>query len=105
MASGGNGGNQILKVPLMSVTFQTLRRNVNKLFLKVVGQGRFSDVIVKCFSKRYPLHRIILIQSPFFKRIFLDDDKCKEINLEIENDDRLCVEGLEVNSRYVTFNR
>jgi hypothetical protein len=63
----------------------------------IVGQGRFSDVILKCFSKRYPLHRIILIQSPFFKRIFLNDDKCKEINLEIANDDKLCLEGLEVN--------
>ena len=77
--------------------FRTLRKNVILALLTLVGQGRFSDVVVKCLLKKYPLHRIILIQSPFFKRIFLNDDKCKDINLEIENDDRLNIEGLEVN--------
>lgn len=58
------------------------------LFDKGLGQGLFSDVRIKAFSKTYALHRIILYRSSYFASmlsgLWNEGDKDKVYELEFE---------------------
>ena len=60
-----------------------------------VGEGRFSDINVTCFIRTFRLHRIILMQSQFFKRAFRTNGQ-SEMTLDTDTDPRINMEGMEV---------
>lgn len=64
--------------------------------------SRFADINICCLNRMYRLHKVILMQSPFFARMLLDDKNQEMIfvegflSLECGRDHRLTKEGMEV---------
>ncbi|KAI8827084.1 uncharacterized protein EV422DRAFT_512570 [Fimicolochytrium jonesii] len=73
--------------------------------LRPVSTGRFSDIMLIAHNQVYRLHRVILIQSPFFRRMLLDQTG-KEVvvvegsmGIEMGGDWRVAKEGMDLSLR------
>ncbi|KNC97252.1 uncharacterized protein SPPG_07639 [Spizellomyces punctatus DAOM BR117] len=70
-------------------------------FLDAFRTGRFSDVKIISHNHVYRLHRVILLQSPFFKRLLLDENGGEVVivegflGVEIGGDWRVTREGVQ----------
>nr|KAJ3422832.1 hypothetical protein HK105_006128 [Polyrhizophydium stewartii] len=58
--------------------------------------GRFSDVTVVCLGQTFKLHKIILMQSPFFRSLLVSRTTTSTITLRTEGDPRITAAGLEI---------
>ncbi|KAJ3042189.1 hypothetical protein HDV00_008078 [Rhizophlyctis rosea] len=64
--------------------------------------NRFSDINICCLNRMYRLHKVVLMQSPFFKRMLLSETNQELIivegflSLECGNDHRITKEGMEI---------
>ncbi|KAJ1344783.1 hypothetical protein BSLG_000298 [Batrachochytrium salamandrivorans] len=57
--------------------------------------GRFSDISVTCLGQTFRLHRIVLMQSPFFRALLLSNLSSSIISLRTDTDPRITTAGLE----------
>ncbi|KAI8928843.1 hypothetical protein BC831DRAFT_446784 [Entophlyctis helioformis] len=58
--------------------------------------GRFSDISVVCFGRTFKLHRIMLLQSPFFRSLLLASPLSTIIVLRTDTDPRITPQGLAI---------
>ncbi|TPX34230.1 hypothetical protein SmJEL517_g03084 [Synchytrium microbalum] len=56
-------------------------------------QGRYSDLSIQMLGKIYNLHKIVLVQSPFFVRLLSDD--CTDLSFDY-HDDRWTVAAMDI---------
>ncbi|KAJ3174904.1 hypothetical protein HDU87_006570 [Geranomyces variabilis] len=79
------------------------QRNAN--FLAAFTTGRFSDMIVIAHDHVYRLHRVVLMQSPFFRRLLLDENGAEvvvaegSLGIEVGGDWRVVREGMDISLR------
>ncbi|KAJ3154448.1 hypothetical protein HDU89_008518 [Geranomyces variabilis] len=74
-------------------------------FLAAFTTGRFSDMIVISHDHVYRLHRVVLMQSPFFRRLLLDENGAEvvvaegSLGIEVGGDWRVVREGMDISLR------
>ncbi|EGF84429.1 hypothetical protein BATDEDRAFT_34299 [Batrachochytrium dendrobatidis JAM81] len=73
--------------------FSKARSNI---LLQEYELGRFSDISVVCCGQTFRLHRIVLMQSPFFRGLLLSNLASAIISLRTDTDPRITTNGLEV---------
>ncbi|KAJ3160411.1 hypothetical protein HDU86_000745 [Geranomyces michiganensis] len=71
-------------------------------FLEAFTTGRFSDMIVISHDHVYRLHRVVLMQSPFFRRLLLEENGVEvsvaegSLGIEVGGDWRVVREGMDI---------
>ncbi len=76
---------------------RNLRKVCNSLYQKGVLNGLYSDVKIHALDKIYTMHRVVLLQSPYFESMFQGkwlESKQQEIKLKFD-DPNVNAEGLE----------
>ncbi|KAJ3291363.1 hypothetical protein HK104_006158 [Borealophlyctis nickersoniae] len=78
-------------------------RKARMMFLEDAwDNSRFSDIKICCLNRMYRLHKVVLMHSPFFARLLLDDSNQELIivegflSLECGGDHRITKEGMEI---------
>ncbi|RKO92420.1 hypothetical protein BDK51DRAFT_30938 [Blyttiomyces helicus] len=72
------------------------------VFADAWDSGLFSDIRIRCLGRMYALHRVVMMQSPFLRRLLLDDHNQELVivegflTLEFGNDKRISKEGMEI---------
>ena len=86
------------KMPVESTQTEYFRKFASGLYKKGLVDGLFSDVTIKALGKRYNLHRIVLVQNPYFASMLegpWSETRQSEILLTFD-DPNITVAGLEI---------